>query len=369
MARIVETSDDDLPDIVTLMKGAGRSQRSRSVGVPDLKENKSNRAQQRSDGLDESSTAPKSAIRKDQDAEEKKKPRKRILNNQNDNPLLKPLSANASSNKLPVSPAKRSVKSRKLQSDEERSTQNSTESIIILDSDSEVEFSKEISTRNHEKPSKKVIREKKITAKRNLFSKGLEDDEVPGLGSFGNGLNVASRLTPGNMTRTAKREWNSKFNTKSSAGFHNVASKQPPNEDLVVETMQIAERFDNNPLDVPNARKGPETSSEKVKNLKDSVSDSEDLSDFIVRDSISPDEEDSILAIPPPRSVRRLVKGRRPRRVDESDEKSLFKSSDSEGLAQTSINVKMPREVATKALKCSEKALVLDFEGLSLGDK
>jgi hypothetical protein len=50
--------------------------------------------------------------------------------------------------------------------------------------------------------------------------------------------------------------------------------------------------------------------------------ESDGLSDFIVNDSTFFEEEDSVIEMPPPRSVRRLVKGRRPAK-DEDDYEDL----------------------------------------------
>lgn len=52
--------------------------------------------------------------------------------------------------------------------------------------------------------------------------------------------------------------------------------------------------------------------------------DSDNLSDFIVNDSTFLDDGESVLEIPPPRSVRRLVQGRRPRTISsDSDAEDL----------------------------------------------
>jgi hypothetical protein len=48
--------------------------------------------------------------------------------------------------------------------------------------------------------------------------------------------------------------------------------------------------------------------------------ESDGLSDFIVNDSTFLEKEDSVIEMPPPRSVRRLVKGRRPAKDEEDDE-------------------------------------------------
>lgn len=49
------------------------------------------------------------------------------------------------------------------------------------------------------------------------------------------------------------------------------------------------------------------------------------LSDFVVDDSDSLEEEDSVIEMPPPRSVRRLVKGRRPAKEEDEIEKEMRK--------------------------------------------
>jgi hypothetical protein len=50
---------------------------------------------------------------------------------------------------------------------------------------------------------------------------------------------------------------------------------------------------------------------------------SDGLSDFIVDDSTFLEEEDTVIEEPAPRSVRRLVKGRKPNRVQVSDDEGL----------------------------------------------
>jgi hypothetical protein len=53
---------------------------------------------------------------------------------------------------------------------------------------------------------------------------------------------------------------------------------------------------------------------------EDFEEESDGLSDFIVNDSTFLEEEDSVIEMPPPRSVRRLVKGRRPAKDEDDDE-------------------------------------------------
>ncbi|KAE9369597.1 hypothetical protein N431DRAFT_427763 [Stipitochalara longipes BDJ] len=51
--------------------------------------------------------------------------------------------------------------------------------------------------------------------------------------------------------------------------------------------------------------------------------DSDGLSDFIVDDSTFLEEEDTVIEEPAPKSVRKLVKGRRPNRIEDSDDEEL----------------------------------------------
>jgi len=60
-------------------------------------------------------------------------------------------------------------------------------------------------------------------------------------------------------------------------------------------------------------------SDEEAMEPKRSDTESDRLSDFVVDDDDEQGEEDAVIQIPPPRSVRRLVRGRRPQ-VDEDDE-------------------------------------------------
>jgi hypothetical protein len=63
------------------------------------------------------------------------------------------------------------------------------------------------------------------------------------------------------------------------------------------------------------------------------------LSEFIVDDSTFLEEEDTVIEEPAPRSVRRLVKGRRPNRVEKSDdeesEKQMGKLNIGEDVSKT----------------------------------
>lgn len=385
MARVVVTSDDDLPDLATLLRVPGGNKGYKPV--PESQESKSIRAQQPSNGIKDSIPAPKSAIRED-----KRKYKKRILNNRNDNPLLKPLSANANGDKSSTSPAKRSVKSRGVRPGEETSPRNSTK-CTILDSDEESEQSRVVLSRNSEEQLDGVTRERKSKARRTQLRMQLKNEEEPGLRHLEDEVEKTSFLDSEKMTSTTQRERNSKVKMRSFAGSSHTATKQLPKEGLVVETIQIAEKLDSDSVDASRSKRGRRFVSRKTKNEEDSASDSEDLSDFIVRDSIFLDEEDSVIAMPPPRSIRRLVKGRKPNRWDESDEESFtqrgkakdmaglssnpklvenldsFNSSDSERSLRAPTYFKKPREVVSEASKASDDALILDLGSLSLGNK
>jgi len=62
---------------------------------------------------------------------------------------------------------------------------------------------------------------------------------------------------------------------------------------------------------------------QRVESEEDFELDSDGLSDFIVDDSTFLEEEDTVIDEPAPRSVRKLVKGRRPARIDDSDDEEL----------------------------------------------
>jgi hypothetical protein len=71
------------------------------------------------------------------------------------------------------------------------------------------------------------------------------------------------------------------------------------------------------------ASKGQPTSTPIFESDEEDFGEASDgLSDFIVNDSTFLEEEDSVIEMPPPRSVRRLVKGRRPAK-DENDDEDL----------------------------------------------
>lgn len=79
--------------------------------------------------------------------------------------------------------------------------------------------------------------------------------------------------------------------------------------------------------------------------------DSDGMSDFIVDDSTFLEEEDSIIEEPASRSVRKLVKGRRPNRIEESDD---------EDLGETVGKLKIGGEDVSKTLEKALRDLDLD---------
>jgi hypothetical protein len=87
--------------------------------------------------------------------------------------------------------------------------------------------------------------------------------------------------------------------------------------------------------------------------------ESDGLSDFIVNDSASLEEGDSVVEMPPPRSVRRLVKGRRPDRHGE----------DEEDLDLRMKKLTVDDETVKKSRKVSIEKHLEDFEDSYSGSK
>ena len=73
-------------------------------------------------------------------------------------------------------------------------------------------------------------------------------------------------------------------------------------------------------------KKGPKSKCSELRGRKSSFDEESDdndgMSDFVVNDSCTSEEDNSLLDVPPPKSVRRLVRGRR-QAEDESEEKGL----------------------------------------------
>jgi len=237
MARIVEDSDDDFPDLATLVKNvkfipktAATTRKAPSATSRDTIR----------DGVSSSSSTRKAVLsnreilsNKDGKYEENEvvakeiaRPRKRVLNQKNDNPLLRPLSSTRASSE--VSDRSFGVKSK---------GKGATE----------VRMSAPISEQTAEAHRQNALRKE----------------------------------SPPVETKSIKDKESEKSNPK--------------------EKQRLAPCFDSD---------------------GDGDRGSDGMSDFIVDDSAFLDDE-SVVETPPPRSVRRLVKGRKPKTKVNSDDEDL----------------------------------------------
>jgi len=230
MARIVEDSDDEFPDLADIHNGPRKSSsriatRSRKTSKPDaqhgqdatVKRERSQLIETGGNALDFKEMRSVTAV---------PKPRKRILNQTSDNPLLRPIAS---------------------------TTINKASAKLLGDSIAEP----------------KDIREH--------FNKYIHSESVSP--SSGNSTKGKAPIVE---TQSMKQEGRQK-KTQSFA--------KP-----VIHFSSDEEEYEG----------------------------ASGLSDFIVEDSTFLDEEDSITEVPPPRSVRRLVQGRRrPVQIEDSDSEDL----------------------------------------------
>jgi hypothetical protein len=126
----------------------------------------------------------------------------------------------------------------------------------------------------------------------------------------GPGKEKSSKRFPAKETRE-----DTEAGTSRSTPVESIVSE---GEDLQQATKPTKSIQVKQPAEKPRA-----SPPQRVESEEDFELDSDGLSDFIVDDSTFLEEEDTVIDEPAPRSVRKLVKGRRPARIDDSDDEEL----------------------------------------------
>lgn len=296
MSRVMEDSgsDDEFPDLQELVARRG------------VKKSVSGSARARCASDDEKTIGKaKSPVKRfskgvELGREEKEgvegvkgKPRKRVLNQKSDNPLLRPLSGKSSD--IVGEGSKR--KGRGMCVKEVRKMSKNGPEILASNSEHENE-------EDREGPDESTMERKRAEKSRSEIMESIESE--------------------GEVLEEVTRSKNEKSTAKSK------------------QVRKAVEKLGSKP--------NPKFESDE----EDFGLDSDGLSDFIVDDSTFLEEEDTIIEAPPPRSVRRLVKGRKLTRNEESDDEDL-------GLGMGKLKLGVEEDASTSL----EKALKeLDLENL-----
>jgi hypothetical protein len=315
MARIVQdigsesASDDEFPSVQELIATRGEGKRAQA--------SKSSRV--RVGGDEKRETKVRSPMKKNLRKEEvmklveearegevpKAKARKRVLNRKSDNPLLRPF--DCASSELLGEGSRRKGK--------------------VLG----VKSGKAVVKKVDESPLESHNEDKGRKERRNEDAK--EDQTIEPSGG-----NVMESIEPDcDSTSQARRKKNQRRTEKSKQVRQ--ASEEETSEDKVSETTlpAVMKSIESKDEDANQARKTARgkivrkaaektraTPPLKVESEEEDFGlDSDGLSDFIVDDSTFLEEEDTVVEEPAPRSVRRLVKGRNPNRVQVSDDEGL----------------------------------------------
>jgi len=295
MARVMEDSgsDDEFPDVHELAarrgvkKPVSGSARARYAGDDEKTIGKAKSPVKRFPKGAELGRGEKSSVEGVMG-----KPRKRVLNQKSDNPLLRPLSGKSSDVVGEGSTRKRKGVCVK----EVRKMSKNGPKILASNSEHENE--------DREGPDERTMEFKTAEKSRSEIMESIESKEEV--------LEEATGLKNERSTTTSKQD-------RKTVG-----------------------KLDSKPI--------PKFESDE----EDFGLDSDGLSDFIVDDSTFLEEEDTVIEAPPPRSVRRLVKGRKMTRSEESDDEDP-----SLGIGKLKLGVE---EDASTSL---EKALKeLDLEDL-----
>ncbi|KAL2072327.1 hypothetical protein VTL71DRAFT_11670 [Oculimacula yallundae] len=235
MARLVEDSDEDFPDIAQIVNrktvpanpASSRSRRGKTTQIDETWDDSSD-APRKGEGIARRIAGGSESTAKMKEGSFKTKPKKRILNQTSDNPLLRPLSITAS----------------------RKEVSNVTKPIFDI-----------------EPRRQKLVRKSALD----------EESEVGSKSGTAGGQVLEEEVVSGKQEKVPKKKEQKKAPTRK-----------------VVELDSDSEEYEG----------------------------ASGLSDFIVDDSII--FERSIVEAPPPRSVRRLVQGRRrPAELEDSDSEDL----------------------------------------------
>lgn len=372
MARIVEDtvdSDDEFPDLAQLLKNVKAAPKTRgktadtSRDAGALEATPENEGRPRRDRGKRRGVATSSeTLGRDEEKElvvneraTATKPRKRILNRKSDNPLLRPLPASVRSRPSPdledgtmrvkakelklresvkieskavdsgldEEPAREKLPARRKEARKVVSKPKEALRLELEDEDYDLKGrSKEVGTKdpkpvsragsacpdNESPKSRKTLKSKHLGIQASDFTKGLREDSTcqedpPAKGGKLLKSKVLKNPAPGATNNRLSEHFSDEED--SSACLHNQLAETKPSQSKVK-------------IPAPKLKK---QHLQSFGSDDEEDYDSDGLSDFVVNDSTFLEEESVV--VPAPRSVRRLVKGRKPRKDDSEDDLDL----------------------------------------------
>jgi hypothetical protein len=358
MARIVEDSDcDEFPDLGQLLENVKAAPRSLAKTSREATVRASQGGGKREGGEGRKTARKVSSQRRGEETvtgrvqegegeeldvepviKEKPRPRKRVLNQKNDNPLLRPLSGSSTRRVSPDTVEERmKVKVKEAKGKMEPTRPESKTSAIELEEEA-----------GRESRAPKIKSGTKIVpkAKKAQLLEVDPDEEESSICCNELSTKDAKRNEVKIVEAKPKRSYTTKFDSSqedSSISCNEAPAKEVKGKEIKRKGTRLKKschtKFDSDKEDSAvscNELPAEEAKDKKVKrsegkpkrsyNTKFDSDDEDDfasdgLSDFIVSDSTFLDEESEV-EVPVQRSVRRLVKGRRPRK-DDSDDSDL----------------------------------------------
>jgi hypothetical protein len=342
MARIVEDigsgSDDEFPSLEELAtRGKAKAKAKSAAGKVKSPVKRNARMEE-----------PRMQDRKDGDAksrEEKARPKKRVLNQKSDNPLLRPFDS-ASSELLGEGsrrkgravgdkvgkksvvkvPEVRLEDSRfgidaEMEEQDENTAQpindNPIESIEADDCD--IKQIRKTKTQTKTARTNQVRKKVDEVTREARTSEGTSSTPVESIKSEAENFSQVKK--PARNKEAKKRVDEEKGEAKSSERSRQtpVESNESEDEDAKQIGMRVQDRQARKAVETNRARPPPNVESDE----EDFGLGSDGMSEFIVNDSTFLEEEDSVIEEPAPRSIRRLVKGRKFHRFEESEDEGL----------------------------------------------
>lgn len=373
MARIVEDivdSDGEFPDLVQLLNNVKTAPKARRKAADTSRDAEKEEGSRRDRGKRRAAATSSEMPARDEGKREKEekeplvieakprpRPRKRVLNQKNGNPLLQPLSASTRSRPSPDledGAARAKAKEVKMKVPSKLESNASEECL-----NEEPEREKRPTRR---KEGRRVVSKPKETPKlefedEDYGSKGRSKEAerkdskpVPRAGSVcleNESLQPRKTLKGKNADVLPSVLARKGFHEENSTCLEDQPAKEtkpPPGKALKDPTSKTTTKdlskvlsnkedgslcLHNKPTKKTNAARGKEAKRLVPKPKKQTFPsfdsddeeehDSDSLSDFIVNDSTFLEDE-SVVEAPAPRSVRRLVKGRKPRKDDSDDD-------------------------------------------------
>lgn len=228
--------------------------------------------------------------------------RKRVLNQKSDNPLLRPF--DSASSDLPGEPLRR--KGRGL--DSRRQTLAKKDGNVL----------EKVPRGRSPEQQHEATREDITTQQKNNNPIQSIEPEIGDRSRVRKAKSQAKNSSTKQVGRPKNEEAKENKEYERTRSTH-VESNEFEDENFDPFRKPSKHRQVRNTAERPRKSSSPKVESEE----EDFGLDSDGLSDFIVDDSTFMEEEDTVIEEPAPRSVRRLVKGRRPNRIEESDDEDL----------------------------------------------